>query len=175
MDGIETGDALANSEELRRLYRSSLPHVYGYLLAHTGGNRALAEELTSETFVHAAAHFGKGRSQEVTMPWLITVAKRRLIDFLRREERLKRRIERLRQEMHVTTQQGDSVDIEAAVYEALGRLQPDQRLVLVLKHLDGLTVAEIAETIGRSHKGVEAMLTRARAAFRKFYKETGNA
>ncbi|MEM7286387.1 MAG: sigma-70 family RNA polymerase sigma factor [Actinomycetota bacterium] len=164
------GDAAA----FRAVYRATLGDVYGYLLVHTGGNHAVAEDLTAETYLHAARQYREGSPEAVTGAWLKTVAKRRLIDHWRREERLSRRAQRLGHETLVNRQgHADRETDRLAIYEALGRLPDDQRLVLTLKHLDGLTVREIAEVMDRSPKAIETLLTRARKAFRATFDPTG--
>lgn len=169
------GGAVDDNEAFRSLYRATLGDVFGYLLVHTGGNHALAEDLTAETYLHAARQYRAGSPEAVTGAWLKTVAKRRLVDHWRREERLTRRARRLGQELHVNRQvESDPHTDRLAVYEALGALPDDQRLVLTLKHLDGLSVREIAETMGRTPKAVETLLTRARRAFRSSYDPQGD-
>jgi RNA polymerase sigma-70 factor (ECF subfamily) len=42
---------------------------------------------------------------------------------------------------------------------------------LTLRHLDGLSVPEVAEHLGRSVQATDALLSRARAAFRRDYPE----
>ena len=49
---------------------------------------------------------------------------------------------------------------------ALDRLPADQRLVLVLKYVDEMTVAEVARELGRSVHATESLLARARTALR---------
>lgn len=159
------------ANDLRRVYRTTLADVFGYLLFHTAGDHHLAEDLTAETYLHAARHFRAGRHDEVTLPWLKTVAKRRLVDHWRQQGSVRRRVERLRSEMKTGIDADPDRDPaeEQAVYEALRALPDDQRLVLVLKHLDGLPVNEIAEMIGRTPKATESLLGRARDAFRRRY------
>ena len=161
-------------DELRNLYRSTLPEIYGYLLLHSGGNQTLAEDLTAETYLQATRQFGRGRGTEVTIAWLKAVAKRRLIDHWRRQGALSRKALRLRNEVVVAARVAeDDAEVEIdqqAVYDALNELDPDQRLALVLKHLDGLPVRDIAEILGRTPKATESLLGRARASFRAIYR-----
>ncbi len=50
-----------------QLYEATLPVVYGFLMPRVGGNRALAEDLTAETYSAAMVLFKTGRSSEVTV------------------------------------------------------------------------------------------------------------
>jgi RNA polymerase sigma-70 factor (ECF subfamily) len=53
------------------------------------------------------------------------------------------------------------------VRAVLDDLAPEQRAVLVLRHLDGLDEAEMAEVLGVAKGTVKSRLHRARAAFRE--------
>jgi len=53
----------------------------------------------------------------------------------------------------------------------LGDLGPTHRAALVLRHVDALPVPEVAATLGRTVHATEALLVRARAAFRRRYRE----
>ncbi|HMJ75998.1 MAG TPA: sigma-70 family RNA polymerase sigma factor [Iamia sp.] len=53
------------------------------------------------------------------------------------------------------------------VRAVLAALQPEQRAVLVLRHLDGLDETEMAEVLGVARGTVKSRLHRARAAFRE--------
>ena len=161
---------------LRAVYRSTLPAIFGYLLLHTGGNRPLAEDLTAETYLNATRRFGEGKGDDVTIAWLKTVAKRRLIDHWRRQASLRQRAQRLRNEVAVSGQSTEVSDVERHdVYAALARLDPDHRLVLLLRHFDGLPLREIGEQMNRSEKAVESLLARAKAAFKRAYEEGSHA
>jgi RNA polymerase sigma factor (sigma-70 family) len=53
------------------------------------------------------------------------------------------------------------------VRAVLAALQPEQRAVLVLRHLDGLDETEMADVLGVARGTVKSRLHRARAAFRE--------
>lgn len=167
---------LAELTELRAVYRSTLPEVFGYLLLHSGGDRTVAEDLTAETYLNATQRFRQGRGGEVTVAWLKTVAKRRLIDHWRRQRSLRERALRLRSEVVATGKNTPATDAERAdVYAALSRLDRDHRLVLLLRHFDGLSVREIGDHMGRSEKAAESLLARAKQAFRSTYGDDRDA
>jgi RNA polymerase sigma-70 factor (ECF subfamily) len=157
--------------ELLRLYEPALPEVYGYLLRRCGG-RAVAEELTSETFLAAAEAVRRPHPPPVTVAWLIGVARHKLADHWRRQAR--------EQRLHavafdVGPEADDPWDAQLDALRAgqtLAALPPQHRLVLTLRYVDDLPVPEVAELVGRSVHATEGLLVRARRAFRRHYETT---
>jgi len=68
---------------LLALYDEALPAVYGYLVRRCA-DRSTAEDLTSETFLAAMDGARKDDPPDITMPWLIGVARHKLADHFRR-------------------------------------------------------------------------------------------
>jgi RNA polymerase sigma-70 factor (ECF subfamily) len=50
-------------------------------------------------------------------------------------------------------------------------LPATQRAALILHHVDGLPVRDVAAAMGRSQTAVESLLSRGRERFRKLYEE----
>ena len=67
-------------------YDDALPQVYGYLSARCG-LRVLAEDLTAETFLAAVDAVRRDDPPPVSMPWIIGVARHKLVDHWRRQAR----------------------------------------------------------------------------------------
>jgi len=158
----------AAGTDLLALYDEALPQVYGYLLSRCG-QKALAEDLTAETFL--AAVDTVRRDQPVTVGWLIGVARHKLVDHWRRLAREERSLALVRAEPEPPWEDGvlDAVTARAA----LERLGPHHRLALTLRYLDGLPVPEVARLLDRTLHATEALLVRARAAFRRAYDTPG--
>ena len=57
----------------------------------------------------------------------------------------------------------------------LARLTEPHRTVLVLRYMDDCSVSECAELIGRTVHATEALLVRARRAFKQRYPEGGRS
>lgn len=60
-------------------------------------------------------------------------------------------------------------EIRADVAAALAAVSEAQRQALVLQHVEGYSVTEVAEILGRTTKGTESLLSRARVAFREAF------
>jgi RNA polymerase sigma-70 factor (ECF subfamily) len=155
------------------MYERALPQVYGYLSARVASS-AVAEDLTSETFLAAAAAVKRDAVPDLTVAWLVTVARNKLVDHWRREEREERRKFQLLERPVESTDDDDAADERferARVHAALADLGAHHRAALTLRYLDGLSVPAVADHLGRTVHATEALLVRARRAFRARYHE----
>jgi RNA polymerase sigma-70 factor (ECF subfamily) len=153
---------------LLELYDDALPHVYGYLLARCG-DAGLAEDLTAESFLAAVHAARKPGAAPPSVPWLIGVARHKLADHWRRAERERRGLRLLDREPAAADDPWETAIDRIRAREALGRLGPHHRAALTLRYLDGLPVPEVASHLDRTVHATEALLVRARAAFRRAY------
>ena len=164
----QTLDALVQDPvAFRHWYDIVLPRVYRYLLARAG-DTSLAEELTQQTFVEAIRNRRKfdGRSDVVT--WLCAIGRNKLVDHYRRSGRDADRQERLRV-VGGAHDQVASFEEKDAIRRALDVMPSDQRLALMFRYLDQMSVREVAVQVGRGEKATESLLSRARESFRQAY------
>jgi RNA polymerase sigma-70 factor, ECF subfamily len=155
---------------LLELYDDALPHVYGYLLARCG-DRGLAEDLTAESFLAAVHAVRKPGGPDPSVPWLIGVARHKLADYWRRVEREQRGLRLLDSGPERADDPWETTVDRIQAHEVLGQLGPHHRAALTLRYLDGLPVPEVARHLDRSVHATEALLVRARAAFRRIYQD----
>jgi RNA polymerase sigma-70 factor (ECF subfamily) len=156
---------------LLELYDRALPRVYGYLLSRCG-SRAVAEDLSSETFLAAVGAARQRPPPPLTTAWLVGVARHKLVDHWRRQAREERG---LRLAPDVPQEHDDPWDAQLDALRArqvLETLGPHHRAALTLRYLDGLPVAQVADHLDRTLHATEALLVRARAAFRRSYDST---
>jgi RNA polymerase sigma-70 factor (ECF subfamily) len=151
------------------LYDLALPDVYGYLVSRCG-SAAIAEDLTSETFLAAVDAVRREAVPDLSVAWLIGVARHKLVDHWRRQGR----------ERDVDQPADEPVDDwdvrldQFTAHATLAELGPHHRSALTLRYLDGLPVREVAAHLGRTEGATEVLLVRAKAAFRARY-ENGMA
>ena len=150
------------------VYDALAPRLFGYLLRQTR-HRARAEDLLQQTMLHihrARASFIPGA--EVT-PWAFAIARRLLIDGLRRE---KRELLTDDGELDPGPDKGPTADEVAQARElatrvagVLAKLPQSQRAAFELIKNEGLSVAEAAQVLGttvaavklRAHRAYEAL------------------
>ena len=169
--------ASASTGDQRRvlidLYDDALPHVYGYLVQRCG-TAAVAEELTSDTFLAAADAVRRGTVPDLTIAWLIGVARHKLVDHWRRREREERSLAAVAGEPEPGHDAWDTTLDAIRAHEVLDQLGGHHRSALTLRYLDGLPVRRVAELLDRTEGATEVLLVRAKAAFRAAY-ETEDA
>jgi RNA polymerase sigma-70 factor (ECF subfamily) len=162
-----------NLHDLLAVLDAELGNVYAFILRRCG-DRALAEDLTSEVILRAVRETKRARSV-VTPPWLTTVARNRLLDHWRSKAREERRLGLAWSNPDSDGWTDDATPLEPEVVnQAMRRLPPDHQAVLSLRYLDDLTVPEVAAALGRSVHATESLLARARRAFRTSYVEQGD-
>lgn len=157
---------------LSDLYDEALPEVYAYVRSRCGST-ALAEELTSSTFVQAALSWSRGDAPAITIPWLITVARNKLVDHWRHQAVVDRSLVLLEGGRVEPVDPWDEVLDRTRAAETLQSIPPAYRSALTLRYLDDLSVPECARALDRSVHATESLLARARKSFRSSYTESG--
>ncbi len=156
--------------KLLAMYDESMPVVYGYFVRRCS-DRGTAEDLTSDTFLAAMDAARKDVPPPMTLPWLLGVARHKLADhYRRRHDRFNIPVAELPEPVAA----GDDWDAELdriVAESVMARLPEQHRTVLALRYMDDCSVPECAELIGRTVHATEALLVRARRAFRSHYPE----
>ncbi len=157
---------------LLALYDEALPAVYGYFLRRCG-DRGAAEDLTSDTFLAAMDAARRAAPPMITVAWLIGVARHKLADhYRRRHDRFTVPVADVPEPVDPTDEWDAELD-RIVAEGVLARLPEHHRMVLTLRYLDDRSVPECAKVIGRTVHATEALLVRARRAFRSQYPDSG--
>lgn len=152
---------------------STIDEVYRYALRLTGGNAAATADLVQETYLALMRHLSRHPHDPVGLPWLITCCRHRFLDGLRsarRHEHYGRKAFERERRDHPADQ---SALASSDTIAALHALTDVERAALVLRHVDGMPVAEVATELGRSVAATDSLLRRARDRFRVAYTATG--
>jgi len=140
-----------DSDAVRAVYREYGKLVYSFA-HHALGSRELAEDATQQTFVQAWRAAGSFDPEREMGPWLVTIARRVAIDIHRRERRRDHdSLDDTATTDPALTSEPPDIERSYEVWElrrALDDLPPDERELIELNHLRGLTHLEIAEQLG---------------------------
>jgi RNA polymerase sigma-70 factor (ECF subfamily) len=157
----QAGDA----EAFGRLYDRYLDLVYRYVYYRVG-SKALAEDLVSETFLRALRRIGtfewQGRDFAA---WLITIARNIIADHFKSG---RFRLEVSTADMLDADRATDGPESEvldgltnSSLLEAVKKLNSEQQECVVLRFLQGLSVIETAQAMGKSEGAIKALQYRA--------------
>jgi RNA polymerase sigma-70 factor, ECF subfamily len=149
-------------QAFRRHYRQ----IYGFVRRRTASD-AEAEDVAADVFADAAValeRFEPGATP--VLAWLYTVARRRLADQARRRARTP-----VLARVEPSVEYGP--DVTRALGRAIGSLPEGQRVVVVLKLIEGWTFREIAARLGVSEAACKMRLSRALEQLRDALDEEG--
>lgn len=142
-------------------------------------SRLDAEEITQDAFltVYHKLHGFEGRSSFKT--WLfrimINLCLRRRSKIVTREKRnLEISQENLANLHHKEHSQGRQEELSAQLNEALDALEPEQREIVILKYISGLSLNEIAELQQAGLSATKMRLYRALEKLKEAYKALQN-
>ena len=154
---IREGDSGAVAE----LYQRYAPVVWRYIYARIRRDAHAGQDVLSETFLAAIRALRNGKTTPNVAGWLTGIARNKTADRHRQREKS------ATTDAEPATQ--DTSSASDVVADVLDALPDEERVILEWKYLDRCTVREIAERLGRTEKAVEALLYRARKAFRARY------
>jgi RNA polymerase sigma-70 factor (ECF subfamily) len=167
------------SEAFGLIYDRYVDTVFRFVYFRVG-NRQLAEDLTSDTFLRALKRIGSFTWQGRDLgAWLVTIARNLVADHFKSG----------RYRLEVTT--GDVLDADredrgpegspesavvdhitnVALLTAVKRLNPEQQECIVLRFLQGFSVAETAQTMGKNEGAIKALQYRAVRALARLLPE----
>ncbi|WP_344066866.1 sigma-70 family RNA polymerase sigma factor [Terrabacter lapilli] len=160
-----------DKEAFAQLYDVYVDTVFRYVLVRVA-NRALAEDLTSETFVRAMRRIDSFTWQGKDIAaWFVTIARNLIADHVKSA---RFRFEVATADMRDADERVDAPDTEVLtrlrderLVSAIKELGPDQAECITLRFLQGLSLADTARVLGKSEGAVKQLQLRATRALRK--------
>jgi RNA polymerase sigma-70 factor (ECF subfamily) len=165
----KTGDR----DALRFLYVRYADHVYGYVVSIVRDDHE-AEDVTQHVFAKLLSVLPKYEEREVPFTaWVMRVARNVAVDHLRQRRAVP--TDEVRADDREAWDEDGARQRSLGLREALATLPDDQRRVLMLRHVMGLTPPEIAGCMGKTEPSVHGLHHRGRSALRVALAERGCA
>lgn len=149
-------------DALRFLYVVYSHNIYGYVRSIVNDEHE-AEDVTQHVFTKLMTRIGKYDDRGVPFfAWLLRLARNVAIDHLRSNRMLP-----TEDVISPDTASGSDLDHAETVRAALATLSDEQRQVVILRHVVGLSPGEIADRMGRTESSVHGLHHRGRRALQK--------
>lgn len=156
------------------LFQRHFGLLYRYVYVRSRKNREMTEDIVQECWLVAVRRIASFEPERAPFQaWLQGIARNVLLNHRRRWQRLHEMEQRVGRGAELVTPppQVAKIDTAELVSLALTSLSPAYQEAITAKYGEGLTVAEMAARSGKSPKAVESLMSRARAAFRREYKQ----
>jgi RNA polymerase sigma factor (sigma-70 family) len=142
--------------------------LVGSLAYRMGVPSGDAEDLVSEIFIKVYENLGRYRPEHAFSTWLYRIAANHILDWQRRRRREKgfeEIDERIPDRAIPTDERAVRTETSERVRRLLPRLEEKYRSILILMHVEGMKVEEIAHLLGLPTGTVKTRLSRGRARF----------
>ena len=170
-DGVLIARAGENPEAFGILYERYVDRIYNYIYYRTG-NHHDAEDLTSHTFHRAFQHVPRYVDRGVPFSaWLYRIAHNLVANWHR--DRSRRQIISIDDLVLTSQRKEDPVSVteerdrQAWLLKMVHRLPPERQQLLILKFIEEMSNAEIAEVMGRTEGAIKSLYHRTLVALRE--------
>jgi RNA polymerase sigma-70 factor (ECF subfamily) len=164
-----------DQEAFTQLYEEHFDKIYRYIALRIG-NEAEAEDMTQQVFLNALQSISSFRWKGVPFSsWLFRIAHNQAVDYLRRKKRTAVPLDESVASNDNTPQviAEQKLDIERLL-SATQKLTDAQREVISLRFTSELSIAQVAEIMGKSQGAVKALQHSAIVALRRTLLVTEN-
>lgn len=156
------------ADPLLAVYRETIDPLYRHVSRSCGGDRALAEDVTQETWLRAVREWRRKGPPEQPMAWLTTVARNLVVSYYRgRRQAAPDGTLEAEASSANTEREAEAAETVMTVHQALSRMPAPQAALLETFHFDERPAADIARDAGLSDRAVEGRLRRARQRLRR--------
>jgi RNA polymerase sigma-70 factor (ECF subfamily) len=153
-----------DQEAVRFLYMRYADNVFGYVRSIVRDHHE-AEDVTQHVFAKLMTALPKYEARDVPFAaWILRVARNVALDHMRQRRAIP--CEEVRELEMRRDDQGDAQQVSLTLREALEVLPDEQREVVVLRHLVGLSPGEIAGRLGKTEPAIHGLHHRGRGALR---------
>src|ERR1700755_338449 len=153
-----------DDEAFRVLYDRYRQRLFAYVRQMlSAGSRQDAEDVLQDVFVRAYGALRNDQRDMNVRAWLYRVAHNRCIDHLRRPVPPAAEVlEAPRTPLHAPMEEAQRRDDLRRLVEDVGRLPDQQRSALLMREIDGMSYANLAEALDVTVPAVKSLLVRAR-------------
>jgi RNA polymerase sigma-70 factor, ECF subfamily len=165
-------------EQFNELYEKFHQEIFRFLV-YMVKDKQHAEDLVQEVYIKVLDSYDRFRGQSSERTWIYSIARHVAIDWLRKQQRRKKRgffQAEIDEEQLIIKDHGPlpeeivtQNETMKAIYQSLEDCSVDQKTVIILRYIQGLSIAETAEALNWSESKVKTTQHRAIKRLKKIF------
>ncbi|MFK7800145.1 MAG: RNA polymerase sigma factor [Anaerolineae bacterium] len=171
---------LGNKNALATLYQMHKVAIYTYVFYRVEGDSAVADDLTAEVFGRMVAKIHTFQPNgNPLLAWLYTIARNLISDHYREEKQNEKQLDdSLNHDNSIFVNQDPELSVQLTIdtqrlLQALNKITAEQQELVILRFIEGRTVAETAGIMGKQPGAVKTMSRRALASLQRIMEQEG--
>jgi RNA polymerase sigma-70 factor (ECF subfamily) len=159
------------------LVNNNLKAVYNFLYRLTGGDTALTDDLTQETFFKAWKNIKHFNPEKNFKTWLFAIAQNNARDFWKKKKTLSfslfensdgyNKLEEIAEEKLLPDEILEQIESVEEIEKKIKKLPKKYQTILFLRYKDDLSLAEIASVLNIPQNTIKSQHQRALSALKK--------
>ncbi len=150
---------------MEKIYEIFAEPIFRYIFLRIG-SREEAEDLTSRVFLKVFRRIKMYRESEAPFSaWIFRIAHNELVDYFRTKKPPFQSLDEVYDEPASSYYEPEikllQEEQQKRIVQALMQLTPEQREAVVLRYLEGFSIGEIGEIMGKGESAVRSLLSRA--------------
>lgn len=164
-------------EAFKLFFDEYFPRVYRFCRSRVGDDAW--EDIAQEAMIKAVNALASYKGEASLYTWLCQISRNEIVNWYRKNKRVVHISLEFDQDernivdsvMNEEVSSADNIHTQRIVELILDSLPANYGSILEMKYLAGMSVGEIAKTLGTGEVAVQSVLARARKAFRRSYDE----
>jgi RNA polymerase sigma-70 factor (ECF subfamily) len=154
-----------NRRGMEEIYEIFAEPIFRYIFLRIG-SREEAEDLTSRVFLKVFRRIKMYKESEVPFSaWIFRIAHNELVDYFRTKKPPFQSLDEVYDEPVSSYYEPEikllEEELQKRIVQALMQLTPEQREAVVLRYLEGFSIREIGEVMGKGESAIRSLLSRA--------------
>jgi len=173
--------ASGESKAIADFYSSHIDAIYRSVFNQVGRDQQATQDIVQDTFIAAIKSAKNFEGKSSVFTWLYGIAHRKVADYFRKKKldgKYASHYQDAPQDIFEVLEDPVNLEenaiIKTYLQDILRQMPLHYRQILLLKYIDGMSVAEIASIMNKSNKSVEGILSRAREELKKSLGKIGN-
>lgn len=164
--------ATQDEKAVEELYKRYSTKIYRKCLSFVK-EVSLAEDLTHDIFIKTLLNLAKFKKKSKFSTWIYSITYNYCIDFIRKSRKMNY-VEITEEENKLESAEDTThlIEIETGrMLELLNLLREDEKMILLMKYQDGMSIKDIQVSLGVSESAIKMRIKRAKEKMRVLYKK----